>query len=774
MSRFLVVGIVFGVGLVACGSPPPAPPPQPAAAPPPASPIYTDAERITGLRTTPGAIWGLTAEGPIRWDRQTGRAIDEGARGAPKDATAIAVADGGLYMATPRGLSWRDAQGRWTLINKAPARAGVVDVVARKDGGAWVATPNAIASVKMGTLTVLAKDYRVRDLAVDSQGDLWVATHGHGVVALQGETFVEHTSAQGVCGNHVRHLSFGPSGRLIATCAEAPTLAVRDGGRWGAYRLTGVGASIVAAWPDGADIIIKTPSRWFRMRIGTLEGPARINAHAFDPTGQPAPPVPKAPAPPSVTPVAVPVAMPPSAPAPPTVTVTVPPSTAAVAAPPSSVPVMPPAVPKVSMASVIVRPPPVPMPPPIAPPPVADGLLMQTRAGVARMATPPAYRLEIARDLAFADTPPSASTMTPDGAIVLALPYRGLLLKHGTQLRRFVTGSLLPARPARLLVDQAGRAVIRTAGGRVYRYDGTDFTPWTLPGDRPILGISAGRGPAFALSYAAPAPPVAPTTTGATAADATPIAPRVEPGRLIVYRSDTQGPFTEVTRLALTGLSHPPQIGRVLAQGGQLSFPLFEAPTPDKRRGVGLARIVDGFARLEVWTGRLGYVGEGESGAKFLPDAWVNGLAADSAGVLYVATNAGLVRAQGATLTVFDENDFIDSEVMTDVAVDAEGVAWVGTLEGLGMLKGGKWTAVKAEGLEAGINAVATTVDGSVWVGTDAGLWRRMPKGKSKGSWQQQAVRGARGATPIKDLASDGKGGLWLLSPEGLIHWQAR
>lgn len=772
MSRILIAGIVCGLGLPGCGSPPPPAPVAPVAAPPPA-PIFTDAERVTGLQATPGAIWGLTAEGPVRWDRQTGQAVDEGARGAPKDATVVAVADGELYMGTPRGLGWRDARGRWTLIDDAPARAGIVDVVARKGGGAWLATPNAVATVSAGALKVLAKDYRVRDLATDPQGDLWLATRAHGVVALQGQTFIEHTTAQGVCGNHVRHLSFSPAGRLVATCAEAPTLAVRDGGRWGAYRLTGIGASIVAAWPDGADIIVQTPSRWFRMRPGVTQGPARINAHAFDPTAQPAPPEPKVSAPPSAAPVAVPVATPPGvtpSSAAPRVTVVVPPSTGPAAAPPSSVPVAPPSVPAVSMASVIVRPPPVPMPPPIATPPVADAVLKRARAGSARMATPPAYRLEETDVLSFDGTTPSASTVTPDGAIVLALPFRGVVLKRGTQLRRFVTGSLLPAPPARLVVDKDGRAVIRTAGGRVYRYDGANFTPWTVPGDRPILAISAGVGAAYALSYAPPPPPVAPTSTGVVTEDGAPVVPAAEPGRLIVYRSDTQGPFTEVTRLALTDLTHPPQIGRLVRDGGRLSFPLFEAPTLDERRGVGLGRIVDGFARLEIWKGRLGYVEEGAGTAKFLPDAWVNGLAVDGAGVLYVATNAGLVRAQGDALTVFDENDFIDSEVMTDVAVASDGVAWVGTLEGLGMLKDGTWTAVKAEGLDTRINAVAATVDGSIWVGTDAGLWQRSPKGE----WQQQAVRGARGATPIKDLAPDGKGGLWLLSPEGLIHWQAR
>lgn len=769
MKRWLIaaLGSVAALVSVGCRGPAPAPPPAVVAPPPPAAPLHTDAERFDGLATTPGFIWGLGRDGPVRWNRQTGQAVDEGARGAPTDATVVAGSAGRIYFGTPSGLVWQDATGAWRRFDDEPARAGVIDLAPRTAGGLWLATPTALAAFEDGRATVHADRYGIRDIARDAGGALWIATRAHGVVALQGQTWVEHTTAQGVCGNDVRHVATSPAGRLVATCADKPAIAIRDAGQWSAWRLDGVGPTLIAAWPVDNAIIIRTPGRWLRMRPGLPPKGARraLSVQALDPTSLPAPP-PPTPAPPAhvAPPSAVPVAMPPSAAPVSAVPVPAPPS-AAPPAPPSRYPASAPPEAPAPPAKVIVKPPPVPMPPPVAPPPQTARIFASTRASVARQANPPQWLLEDASDLLPADGAPSASTVTADGTLLHALPYRGVVARRGAKQRRYVTSSLLPARPSRLEVDQGGRLVLLTEKGQLLRFDGQRFMPWRLPGDAAVVGIAAGQGPAYALAWS-PAPPPPPADpTAPLDAQATP-APL--PARLIVYRSDTQGPFTEVARVALpAGLTDPIRVGRVRVDGATLSFPLFVEPSPGERRAVGLAHVRDAFARIEVWSGRLGYAeSSGNDGPIYLPDAWVNAHAIGPGGVRYVATNAGLVRVEGRTLTVFDENAFIDSEVIIDVAVDAQGTAWVGTLEGLGTLADGKWQAVAVPGLDGRVNAVAVASDGVVWVGASGGLWRRDPAG----TWDKVAVQGRREAVVIKDMVPTGKGGLWLLTAEGIVR----
>lgn len=768
MRRSIMVIALLGLG---CSGRQPPPPPAAALPPPPPAPLYTDGERITRIATTPGAIWGITATGPIRWDRRTGQAVDEGARGAPKDAGAIAENGGVLYVGTAGALHMRGTDGRWVVKTDAPARAGVVDLVPRKKGGVWMATPGALASVANGQIRIRTRRYKIRDLAVGPQGTLWLATRAHGLVQLSNDRFIEHTTAQGVACNDVRHVAIAPTGRLVATCAQGTTITTRDSNRWAAYRLAGVGSTLLAVWPHGAELVLQTPGRWFRMgpAVPTAKPPA-MAVTAFDPTRQPAPPPPaKIVAPPSLG-APVKVAAPPSTAPASVVSVTVVPGTPASTAVPSAQPVAPPSVPKVSVASVIVMPPPVPLPPPIAPPPSADATFISVRAQPARLVPTPSWQLRDADDLRPADGAPTASLFTPDGAVLHAIAYRGIVLRQGTQRRRYVTQSLMPAAPARLIADRNGHAVLLTAKGQVYRFDGKAFTPWTVPGNARIIGISAGKGSAYALSYVPPPPPpAAPPSVDPTEPDLvdpsagpSPPPPPPAPAQLIVYRSDTQGPFTETARVALPPLKHPPRIGRMVVQNGRLSFPLFEAPDDQTLRAVGLAQVTNGT--IEIWRAQLGY--EGEDAKNVLPDAWVNALALDMNGAFYVATNAGLVQVTAAKRTVFDENDFIDSEVMLDVAIDAKGAVWVGTFEGLGALVDGKWRAEVDVPFQGRINALATTPDGSVWVGTDEGLHQRAPEGR----WQTHGVPG-RGVIAITDLVPDGKGGLWLMTAEGLVRW---
>jgi ligand-binding sensor domain-containing protein len=77
-----------------------------------------------------------------------------------------------------------------------------------------------------------------------------------------------------------------------------------------------------------------------------------------------------------------------------------------------------------------------------------------------------------------------------------------------------------------------------------------------------------------------------------------------------------------------------------------------------------------------------------------LPSNSVNDLLVDPAGILWVATDAGVGRFDGQSWRVFDETDGLDTNWVQTLAIDDEGRLWAGTLygeQGLNVYDGKRW-----------------------------------------------------------------------------------
>ncbi len=281
--------------------------------------------------------------------------------------------------------------------------------------------------------------------------------------------------------------------------------------------------------------------------------------------------------------------------------------------------------------------------------------------------------------------------------------------------------------------------------------------------------VNLGGEPDGRLVALAEHRPEAPTPPPA-ATDAEGAPPPAAPPRpsLVLLRAEGST-FHQLGRFAAPPeLEGPAQAGPLLIDGrGEVLVPLFWQESNGQLRGAGLARFADGGTRLEVWKGRLDFDEEAHSPVPLMPDAWVNDVARNSAGVTYVATNAGLVQVAGGKAKVYDENDFIDSEVITAVAVADGGRVWAGTLEGLGYLEADKWHAVDAEGLDARIGAVAVDPKGTVWVAAETGLWRSAD-GKR---WQSVPLGAGVPAAGVRDLVFAQDGAIWLLTTQGVVRF---
>jgi ligand-binding sensor domain-containing protein len=126
----------------------------------------------------------------------------------------------------------------------------------------------------------------------------------------------------------------------------------------------------------------------------------------------------------------------------------------------------------------------------------------------------------------------------------------------------------------------------------------------------------------------------------------------------------------------------------------------------------------------------------------------------------------------------FLDRDGLPQNAIRALLHSAAGPIWIATDEGLARYDGATFTPVgrrEDPGLTSDITtALEETEDGTLWVGTyDGGLVRRRA-----GRFEPVAIPGARAGLRVTGLSRDGAGGLWVASASGAFHlskerWQA-
>ena len=196
-----------------------------------------------------------------------------------------------------------------------------------------------------------------------------------------------------------------------------------------------------------------------------------------------------------------------------------------------------------------------------------------------------------------------------------------------------------------------------------------------------------------------------------------------------------------------------------------------------------------------------------------LPQNSVHAMVQTQDGFLWLGTEAGLVRFDGAAFTVFDHNSTpaLPSGDIRCLLASKDGALWIGTREGLARMEGGAVTTfTTAQGLPGNeIRALGQARDGGLWVVTEGGdvHWRGtrfVPvelsddlKANSRrhftanlpnGTWANATAttltieRGAKTeghfavghelpGTRIQALYGDREGSLWIGTNRGLARW---
>jgi signal transduction histidine kinase/ligand-binding sensor domain-containing protein len=156
-----------------------------------------------------------------------------------------------------------------------------------------------------------------------------------------------------------------------------------------------------------------------------------------------------------------------------------------------------------------------------------------------------------------------------------------------------------------------------------------------------------------------------------------------------------------------------------------------------------------------------------------LPDRTVTAVLQTRDGYLWVGTPKGLVRFDGTRFVpvVFaaEGGATNGSVAVTVLCEDGLGRLWVGTQgEGLWCREGRRWRQVPLpwDGPEVTINTVTAAADGSLWVGSSAGLVR-WEEGRAR--WFTRAD-GLPHETIIQvSVARDGE--LWITTAGGICRW---
>ena len=326
-----------------------------------------------------------------------------------------------------------------------------------------------------------------------------------------------------------------------------------------------------------------------------------------------------------------------------------------------------------------------------------------------------------------------------DRGALVGTRFRGIVRIENGLLRGFQTNDLT-ASAERITVActraEGDECYLATGGARAWRFDGQAFSVANVdpePGSRVLAIVRDPRGSVLAIHRGAK--------------DSALRVSRVEDGRW--------------TPIAMSGVAVP-------MGAPDLNFATF---APGGNLWVGLRYIdsdnepVDfGAAELNLATGEVRYhrLDPGLPEAQQLQNNVV-AVAWKGEDEAWFATRSGAVRLLDGKMTVYTENEGLDSEIIHDIEAAAGGEVWVATRRGTGRFDGRRWRFEKLGAFYLPANALAHDDVGHVFLGTERGL-------HCFGPCTDEAIDQRRGLLEdaVRDLAVDERRRVWALSKRGI------
>jgi len=152
----------------------------------------------------------------------------------------------------------------------------------------------------------------------------------------------------------------------------------------------------------------------------------------------------------------------------------------------------------------------------------------------------------------------------------------------------------------------------------------------------------------------------------------------------------------------------------------------------------------------------------------------VNAIAIDKDDVPYIGTMEGLLIMKDGAQTILTDTDGLPSKNIRSLLFDGD-VLWIGTTDGLARLQNGKIETVLDSGSEGlpddNISVIRKADDGSLLLGTPNGL-ARYANGQVTTILEPQSISGLFGESvqAISDVAIAPNGSMWASTYAGLYH----
>lgn len=151
-----------------------------------------------------------------------------------------------------------------------------------------------------------------------------------------------------------------------------------------------------------------------------------------------------------------------------------------------------------------------------------------------------------------------------------------------------------------------------------------------------------------------------------------------------------------------------------------------------------------------------------------LSQAAVQALYQDRAGYLWIGTQAGLNRYDGASFTVYGPAQGLAQDWINAIVEDAHGRLWIATLGGVFVWDGQKFRSYTTSDGLADNRVIALAVDreGGIWCGTHRGISRYDGQ-----RWRTYTVADGLPDPRVTVLLVDAQGRLWVGMEAGLAYW---
>ncbi|MBO9703465.1 MAG: T9SS type A sorting domain-containing protein [Sporocytophaga sp.] len=175
------------------------------------------------------------------------------------------------------------------------------------------------------------------------------------------------------------------------------------------------------------------------------------------------------------------------------------------------------------------------------------------------------------------------------------------------------------------------------------------------------------------------------------------------------------------------------------------------------KRGIQFFSYDNSWSHLPVFNNTNGLVNKS-----------ITAIAVENNGIQWIGTYNGVSRFDGKNWKNFTTKDGLCSPIVTAIAIDSSGNQWIGTRDGLSRFDGNQWmTYNTSNGLPYNyINSIAVDHNNVVWVGTLQGA-----AAFDGTSWKIYRQSDGLSSTSINSIAIDLQGNKWFGTSNGISKY---